>query len=64
MKILGHNHTIGWTRLGNEEHPGGIAVVLTNGDNGRKWMEVGQADRTYVDITEHISEPITTNEEG
>ncbi|MEM9002557.1 MAG: alpha-amylase [Cyanobacteria bacterium P01_F01_bin.86] len=59
-----HPHTIGWTRLGTEDYPGGMAVVLTNGDNGRKWMEVGQLHRTYVDITEHISEPITTNEEG
>ncbi|MCS6812840.1 MAG: alpha-amylase [Cyanobacteria bacterium] len=59
-----HPNTVGWTRLGNDEHPGGMAVVLTNGDNGRKWMEVGQPNRTYVDITEHISEPVTTNDQG
>lgn len=59
-----HANTIGWTRLGDEEHPGGMAVVLSNGDAGSKRMEVGQPNRTYVDITEHISEPITTDEEG
>lgn len=59
-----HANTIGWTRLGNEEHPGGMAVVLSNGDAGTKWMEVGQPNCTYVDITEHISEPVTTNDEG
>jgi alpha-amylase len=59
-----HANTLGWTRLGDEEHPGGMAVVLTNGDNGRKWMEVGQPNRTYIDITGHISEPVTTNDEG
>ncbi|NJL01811.1 MAG: alpha-amylase [Spirulinaceae cyanobacterium RM2_2_10] len=59
-----HANTIGWTRLGDAEHPGGMAVVLTNGDNGRKWMEVGQPNQAYRDITEHISEPVVTNEHG
>ncbi|BAZ09324.1 glucan 1,4-alpha-maltohexaosidase [Calothrix sp. NIES-4071] len=59
-----HANTIGWTRLGDEEHPGGMAVVLSNGSDGSKYMEVGQPNRTYIDITEHINEPITTNEQG
>ncbi|MDF5726334.1 MAG: alpha-amylase [Rhizonema sp. PD37] len=59
-----HPNTIGWTRIGDEEHPGGMAVVISNGEEGTKWMEVGQANSTYIDITEHISEPITTNDEG
>ena len=59
-----HANTIGWTRLGDEEHTGGMAVVLSNGDTGNKYMEVGQPNRTYIDITEHISESVTTNDEG
>ncbi len=59
-----HANTIGWTRLGNEEYPGGMAVVLSNGDAGTKWMEVGQANQTYIDLTEHIDSPVTTNDEG
>ncbi|TAF30734.1 MAG: alpha-amylase, partial [Oscillatoriales cyanobacterium] len=59
-----HANTIGWTRLGDEEHPGGMAVVLTNGGDGTKFMEVGQPNRTYIDITENIKESITTNDEG
>lgn len=59
-----HANTIGWTRLGDEEHPGGMAVVVSNGSDGTKYMEVGQPNRTYIDITEHISEPVTTNEQG
>jgi alpha-amylase len=59
-----HPNTIGWTRLGNAEHPGGMAVVLSNGSEGGKWMEVGQPNCTYIDITEHINEPIVTNEHG
>ncbi len=59
-----HPNTIGWTRLGDEEHPGGMAVVLTNGEGGGKWMNIGQPNCTYIDITEHVQEPVTTNEDG
>jgi alpha-amylase len=59
-----HPNTIGWTRLGDEEHPGGMAVVISNGEGGSKWMEVGQPNCTYVDITEHVQEPVTTNDDG
>ncbi len=59
-----HPNLVGWTRLGDEEHSGGMAVVVSNGEGGCKWMEVGQCDRTYIDITEHIQEPVTTNEHG
>jgi alpha-amylase len=59
-----HPNTVGWTRLGTEDNPGGMAVVLTNGDDGRKWMQVGQPNCVYYDITEHIQETVTTNDEG
>lgn len=59
-----HANTVGWTRLGTKENQGAMAVVLSNGDAGSKWMEVGQANQTYFDLTEHISETITTNDEG
>jgi alpha-amylase len=59
-----HANVIGWTRLGTEEHPGGVAVVLSNGDDGTKYMEIGQPNQTYIDITKHIEEPVTTNEHG
>jgi alpha-amylase len=59
-----HANVIGWTRLGTKENVGGMAVVLSNGDDGTKWMEVGHPNTTYIDLTEHIDEPVTTNEEG
>jgi alpha-amylase len=59
-----HQNTLGWTRLGDDEHSGGMAVVLSNGGDGTKWMEVGQSHRTYIDITEQIHEPIVTNDDG
>jgi alpha-amylase len=59
-----HANTIGWTRLGDTEHPGGMAVVLSNGDEGTKTMEVGQPNTLYIDLTGHISDAITTNADG
>jgi alpha-amylase len=59
-----HANTIGWTRLGDEDHPGGMAVILTNGSDGSKRMEVGQPNTTYIDLTEHIKEPIVTDADG
>ncbi|EAZ92226.1 alpha-amylase [Crocosphaera chwakensis] len=58
------NSIIGWTRLGDEEHPNGMAVVLSNHQKGTKWMEIGQPNQTYIDLTEHIEEPVVTNDEG
>jgi alpha-amylase len=59
-----HFNTIGWTRLGSERHPHTLAVLLSDGDTGRKWMEVGKANTTYRDLTGHIREAITTNADG
>ena len=59
-----HGNCIGWTRMGDSEHPGGMAVILSNGDAGTKWLEIGQPNSEYVDLTEHIPEPVTTNADG
>jgi alpha-amylase len=59
-----HPNTIGWTRLGTEQNPGGMALMMTNGSAGSKWMEVGYSNKVYFDITGHLKETITTNQEG
>ena len=59
-----HHNVVGWTRLGTTKNPGGMAVVLSNGDSGVKAMDIGHANATYVDATEHISESVTTDEDG
>ncbi len=61
---LDHFNTIGWTRLGSEHHPYAMAVILSDGDAGSKWMEVGKPNTLFYDITGHIKEPIQTNEHG
>jgi len=59
-----HPNCIGWTRLGKEEAPRGMTVIMSNGDDGFKDMETGSPDTTYVDITEHVDETVTTNNDG
>jgi alpha-amylase len=59
-----HANTIGWTCLGDEEHPKAMAVILTNGADGTKSMEVGRPNAKFIDITEHIEEPVITDENG
>jgi alpha-amylase len=59
-----HQNIIGWTRLGSEEHPGAMAVILSNGLAGEKWMEVGKPNTVFHDLTGYITDTITTNEEG
>lgn len=61
---LDHFNTIGWTRLGDEEHPKVMAVILSNGPEGFKSMEVGKINTKFIDLTEQIKEPIYTNDEG
>jgi alpha-amylase len=59
-----HWNTIGWTRLGNGKHPQAMAVIMSDGPEGFKWMEVGKPRAKFVDLTGHINEPVSTNESG
>lgn len=59
-----HPNCVGWTRLGNEEKPQGLAVLLCNGDTGHKWMETTKPNTHYKDATGQLEQTITTNEHG
>lgn len=59
-----HVDVIGWTRLGSHNHPGAMAVLMSDGPGGSKWMEVGKPNTLFYDITEHIKDPVQTNEHG
>ena len=55
---------IGWTRLGTELHPFGLAVLMSDGPGGEKTMHTGKAETSYIDLTEQCDETITTDENG
>ncbi len=59
-----HPNCIGWTRMGKKGEKRGMAVLISNADEGIKYMETGSPATTYVDITNHIEGTITTNKDG
>jgi alpha-amylase len=59
-----HPNTIGWTRLGDDSHPHALAVVMSNGDDGTKWMATGKPGAVFRDVTGHVPDMITTNADG
>jgi len=67
IDYLDHPNCIGWTRRGDQEHPNaGLAVLLSNGDEGFKEMEVGEAfaGKTFVDALGNRPEEVILNENG
>jgi alpha-amylase len=59
-----HPNCIGWTRLGDAQSPRSMAVIMSNGNAGYKWMEVGKRKATYLDLTGHIKTPVISNQDG
>jgi len=59
-----HANTVGWLRTGDAAHPGIMAVVLSNGADGDKWMDTLRPGARFRDATGHISEEIVANEAG
>jgi alpha-amylase len=59
-----HPECIGWTRLGTDQSPRSLAVIMSDATPGSKWMEVGKPCTWFYDVTEHVLEPILTNESG
>lgn len=57
-------HCVGWVRHGTDEHPGDIAVVMSNMDDGCKRMQIDVANGRYRDITDHVAGEITTDAAG
>jgi alpha-amylase len=64
---LDHPNCIGWTREGDAEHPdSGCAVLMSNGGEGFKTMEIGgqHKGKTFVDLLGHHSAKVTIDENG
>jgi len=57
-------NTIGWTRTGDSEHPLAMAVIMSNGNAGYKWMRVDRVNTWFSDLTGHIAERVCTNADG
>ena len=60
-----HPNCIGWTREGDHEHAG-CAVLLSNGDNGTKSMEMGTrySGKVFIDMMGKNTGEVMINDEG
>ncbi len=59
-----HPNCIGWTRSGDPEHVGGLAVVMSNRDAVVKRMQVSLPKARYRDVTGHVEAVVETDAEG
>ena len=64
VDYLDHWNRVGWVRLGDERHPKAMAVLMSDGQEGTKWMEVARPNGTFHDLTGHVPEPVVANEAG
>jgi alpha-amylase len=64
---LDHSNCIGWTREGDDDHGGsGCAVLLSNGDEGFKTMDIGKkhAGKIFADYLGKHPARVTIDAEG
>ncbi len=62
-----HPNCIGWTREGlDENEKSGCAVLLSNGEEGFKHMEIGKrhAGKVFIDYLHKRNEEVTVDENG
>lgn len=62
-----HKTTVGWTREGTgERRNSGCAILLSAGDDGWKYMELGKrhAQQVFVDCLGKIEREITLDKNG
>ncbi len=55
---------IGFSREGNAQHPESLAVIMSDGPGGTKWMYTGRPNTTYTDQLGNQSGTVTTNADG
>ena len=59
-----HSDTAGWSFSGGYGYDNSMAVVITNGSFGKKWLPTGKAYTRYRDFTDALNHSIQTNEYG
>jgi alpha-amylase len=59
-----HPNTVGWLRTGDGAHPGAMAVLLSNGWEGEKWMNTHRPHAIFTDVTGHIQQKVISNAAG
>ena len=67
IEYFDHPSTIGFIRMGDEEHPGsGLVFLMSNDEAGSKMMSLGKGHKGEVwhELTGSIQDEVTLDEEG
>jgi len=59
-----HNNTVGWAFSGEYGFDNSMAVVMTNGDYGTKWLYTQRPHVRYCDFMDALPHTVSTNEHG
>lgn len=61
-----HEHVVGWIRRGDENHPDGCVVIMSNHTGGVKPMFVGTdyAGSVWIDKLGHITDEVVIGDDG
>lgn len=59
-----HNNTVGWAFAGGYGFDNSMAVVLTNGEPGHKWLPTQRPHTRYRDLSGALGHTLTTNADG
>ncbi|WP_228289704.1 alpha-amylase [Shewanella cyperi] len=64
LSYLDHHDIIGWTRMGDASHPQAMAVIMSDGPGGSKWMNVGRTNKSFTDISGNHGATVVSNGDG
>ena len=56
--------TVGWVRTGDGAHPGVMAVLMTTGSGGSKWMNTFRPGAAFIDVTGNVPGVVTADANG
>ncbi len=64
LDYIDHFNCIGWVRLGDGEHGKAMAVVMSDGPAGTKWMDTRRPNARFSDRLGNDGQPVTANADG
>lgn len=59
-----HPNCIAWVRTGDDEHPGSMVVIMSNGEDGTKRVNAFAKNARFKDVCGYIADEITTDDNG
>lgn len=64
LDYFDHWNCVGWVRTGNGAHAKAMAVLMSDGPEGAKWMDVRRPHARFTDRLGHVPGVVVANEHG